>query len=339
MTESIIVEKLNKSFPIKSTNGKGLFGIFAKNKQRFHALKEVSFSVKHGEILGYIGPNGAGKSTTIKTLTGILTPDSGKVSVEGFTPWLERMEFTKHIGVVFGQRSLLWWDLPPKDIFPLYKEIYEIPKEQFENRVNYLVEKFEAQEFISTPTRKLSLGQRMRCEIIAALIHKPKVLFLDEPTIGLDAIAKEKMRSFIQEINQKEKTTVVLTTHDMNDIEALADKIIVLDQGSIIFEGKPETFKKMHVKEAVMSFEVLEVKESNEFISLLAETKQVVQEGNYYEVSFNLEKMTAQQAASRLFKCCNTSSFQIAEPTLEEIIKEFYECSQKLQNPSRKPKA
>jgi ABC-2 type transport system ATP-binding protein len=322
--EAIIVQNASKSFTIK--NKKGFFKSLGKPKERFQALKNVSFSVKQGEILGYIGPNGAGKSTTIKLMTGILTPDSGKIEILGFTPWLQRMQYTKNIGVVFGQKGLLWWDLSPKDIFPLYKEIYEIPKEQFEERVKYLTELFEAQNLVNTPTRKLSLGERMRCEIIAALLHRPKVLFLDEPTIGLDAIAKEKMRSFIKEINEKEKTTIVLTTHDMNDIEELASRIIVLDKGMIIFEGNLEKFKKAHIKEAVMSFEVLQVKDSNALIDLLSKTKQVVQEGNYYEVAFNLEGMTAQDAATKLFNCCTTSSFQIKEPTLEEIIKDFYEC-------------
>jgi len=324
--DSIIVQNLEKSFPKKQQGKKAPFRLqFPQPKERSRVLKDISFSVRQGEILGYIGPNGAGKSTTIKILTGILTPDSGSVSVEGFVPWKQRMELAKKIGVVFGQKTLLWWDLSPKDIMPLYREIYEIPEKAFSKRFEELVERFGAKEFISTPTRKLSLGERMRCDLIVALLHKPKVLFLDEPTIGLDAIAKEQMRSFVKKINREEKTTVFLTTHDMNDIEALADKIIVVDKGSKIFEGKIEEFKKKHVKEAVMSFEILQVIDKSAFKSLLSKTRQLSQEGNYYELAFSIERMDAQEAASRLFKCCKTSSFQIKEQTLEEIIREFYE--------------
>lgn len=323
--DSIIVEKLEKSFPKKQKTKASFRQRFLKPRERSKVLNSISFKVKAGEIIGYIGPNGAGKSTTIKILTGILTPDSGTVKVEDMVPWEQRMQLAKSIGVVFGQKTLLWWDLSPKDIMPLYREIYEIPEAEFAKRLEELEERFGAREFISTPTRKLSLGERMRCDLIVALLHKPKVLFLDEPTIGLDAVAKEQMRNLVKKINEQEHTTIFLTTHDMNDIEELADRIIVVDKGAKIFEGKIEDFKRKYLKEAVMSFEILEIKDKSAFVSLLSQTRQLSQEGNYYELAFSTQKMSAQDAASRLFECCKTSSFQIKEPSLEEIIRDFYE--------------
>lgn len=320
----IFVEKLSKSFRVALPAKNMSEQLFRKYKT-VQALQEVSFSVKRGELLGYIGPNGAGKSTTIKILTGILTPSSGTASVLGFTPWKNRYEYTYNIGVVFGQKSLLWWDIPAIDSFRLYKEVYEMEKAEFEERLAFLSELFNVKQFASQPVRKLSLGQRMRCELIASLLHKPKVLFLDEPTIGLDVVAKERMRSAIKQLNRKEKITTILTTHDMNDIEELASKIIVLDDGKIIFEGRISTLKKNYIMENVLSFELDEVIDKNIFAELTSRTKTVLQEGNLFKLKFSLAELNPKQVSDLLFNSAKVSHFEIREPNLEAIIREIYE--------------
>lgn len=321
----IVLTNVAKSFATKAKiQPSGFWSKVFPKKERFEALKDVSFSVNRGDILGYIGPNGAGKSTTIKLMTGILTPDSGSVNILGFTPWEDRMNFTQHIGVVFGQKGLLWWDLPPVDTFDLYKEIYGLSAEEYNKRKEMLIRLFDAQEIVKRPTRKLSLGERMRCEIIAALLHKPQVLFLDEPTIGLDAIAKEKMREAIQEINRKEGITVVLTTHDMQDIEALANRIIILDEGKIIYEGSIADLKKKHVKLGRMIFEVSHFKNKKKFNDFLKHTRIIHQEGDYYELFYPLSKFSSQKAATTLMKLVDLSSIELTEPSLEEIIRDIY---------------
>jgi ABC-2 type transport system ATP-binding protein len=196
------------------------------------------------KIVGYIGPNGAGKSTTIKIMSGILVPDGGKCSIMGFTPWKNRVEYVKNIGVVFGQRSQLWWDVPVIDSFELLKDIYNVPQQEYKTTLDLLIETLELKDIINSPVRQLSLGQRMRCEIAASLIHNPQILFLDEPTIGLDAVSKIAVRQFIKTINQEKGVTVVLTTHDMNDIEALANRVILIGKGSLLYDGKLEELRK-----------------------------------------------------------------------------------------------
>ena len=206
---------------------------FHKEYEIVHALDEISFSIGDGEMVGYIGPNGAGKSSTIKVLSGILTPDSGECVINGRIPWKNRMAHVREIGVVFGQRSQLWWDVPVADSFELLKDIYRIPPSTYQNNLEELVELLNLSELLKTPVRQLSLGQRMRCEIAASLLHDPAILFLDEPTIGLDAVSKLAVREFILARNRTHGTTVILTTHDMQDIEALTNRIILIGKGKI----------------------------------------------------------------------------------------------------------
>jgi ABC-2 type transport system ATP-binding protein len=207
------------------------------------ALADVSFSIAPGEIVGYIGPNGAGKSSTIKVLSGILVPDSGRCLVDGRVPWKERRAHVQHIGVVFGQRSQLWWDVPVEDSFELLRDIYRVPAGDYKLRRDKLTHRLDLGGLLGTPVRQLSLGQRMRCEIAAALLHGPRLLFLDEPTIGLDAPSKRAVRSFIQELNREEGTTVVLTTHDIGDLEALADRILMIGNGRLLYDGSLEALR------------------------------------------------------------------------------------------------
>jgi ABC-2 type transport system ATP-binding protein len=212
-------------------------------KYRIHkAVDEVSFQIREGELVGYIGQNGAGKSTTIKLLTGILTPDSGKILVGGLNPSRERKKNAYQIGAVFGQRTQLWWDLPVIESFLLIRSIYKIPDTMYKENLEHFIEILDMKDILKTPARKLSLGQRMKADLAASLLHNPKVLFLDEPTIGLDILVKEKVREFIKFINQKNKVTILLTTHDVGDIEALASRILLLDSGHIQFDGEIESF-------------------------------------------------------------------------------------------------
>jgi ABC-2 type transport system ATP-binding protein len=243
----IKVEGITKSFKVaKRSTGllQATKSLFYREHTIVEALKDITFTIEPGEIVGYIGPNGAGKSTTIKIMSGILVPDGGKCSIMGFTPWKNRVEYVKNIGVVFGQRSQLWWDVPVIDSFELLKDIYNLPQQEYKTTLNLLIETLELKDIINSPVRQLSLGQRMRCEIAASLIHNPQILFLDEPTIGLDAVSKIAVRQFIKTINQEKGVTVVLTTHDMNDIEALANRVILIGKGSLLYDGKLEELRK-----------------------------------------------------------------------------------------------
>ncbi len=230
--------------------------LFHKEYELIHALDGVSFTISDGEMVGYIGPNGAGKSSTIKILSGILTPEEGTCLINGLTPWKNRIEHVKNIGVVFGQRTQLWWDVPVMDSFELLKEIYRISEQTYRRNLEQLSEMLGLSELLRTPTRQLSLGQRMRCEIAASLLHDPKILFLDEPTIGLDAVSKLAVRDFILKLNKEKKTTVILTTHDMQDIEALTSRIILIGKGKILLDGTLADIKEGYesTEEGLASF-------------------------------------------------------------------------------------
>ena len=245
----IQVQHLCKTYRVSRRDGGLLQAVKALGKretQQIRALDDLSFTIGDGEIVGYIGPNGAGKSSTIKVLSGILVPDSGVCLVNGRVPWKERKQHVADIGVVFGQRSQLWWDVPVVDSFELLKDIYRVEEKRYRMNVEELTELLDLGDLLRTPTRQLSLGQRMRCEIAASLLHDPKVLFLDEPTIGLDAVSKLAVRSFIQKRNQTHGTTVLLTTHDMQDIEALATRILLIGQGRLLLDGSFEDVRSVN---------------------------------------------------------------------------------------------
>jgi len=211
---------------------------FVREYVTVHAVDRVSFTIEPGEMVGYIGANGAGKSTTIKMLTGILVPTGGVVVSYGYVPYRERRRYTKHLGVVFGQRTQLWWDIAVIESFKLLKEIYGVPEADYRRRLDTFAEILNVKEYLHTPVRKLSLGERMRCDLAASLLHNPPLLFLDEPTIGLDVVAKDHIREFLKEVNRTEGTTVLLTTHDLSDIEELCKRIIIIDKGRVLFDGQ-----------------------------------------------------------------------------------------------------
>ena len=243
----ITMEHVCKSYKIAKRNAgfkEACKSLFRRETEEIRALSDVSFQIDDGEMVGYIGPNGAGKSSTIKILSGILVPDSGNCIIDGRSPWKDRVEHVRQIGVVFGQRSQLWWDIPVIDSFELLKEIYSIATPDYKRTLEELTELLQLQEILRTPTRQLSLGQRMRCEIAASLLHNPKLLFLDEPTIGLDAVSKLAVREFIKKQNAEHRTTVILTTHDMQDIEAIANRVILIGKGRILLDGTLEDMRK-----------------------------------------------------------------------------------------------
>lgn len=242
----ITMEHVCKSYKVAKRNAgmkEACKSLFRRETETVRALQDVSFTIADGERVGYIGPNGAGKSSTIKILSGILSPDSGTCLINGRVPWKERMEHVREIGVVFGQRSQLWWDIPVIDSFELLKEIYQISENNYKQTLEELTSLLHLQEILKTPVRQLSLGQRMKCEIAASLLHRPKILFLDEPTIGLDAVSKLAVRDFIRRQNEEHGTTVILTTHDMQDIEALANRVILIGKGHVLLDG---TLNDMH---------------------------------------------------------------------------------------------
>ena len=236
----ITLHNINKTFKVRRREAgfkNALRALVSTHYEEIHALQNVTFSIKQGEMVGYIGPNGAGKSTTIKIMCGVLTPDSGTCTINGLTPWKNRIKHVANIGVVFGQRSQLWWDVPVIDSFELIRDIYKVEQPTYQRNLDELVEILSLAEILKTPARNLSLGQRMRCEIVASLLHDPQVLFLDEPTIGLDALSKIAVRDFIKRLNKDKGTTVLLTTHDMQDIEALTQRIILIGKGRMLLDG------------------------------------------------------------------------------------------------------
>lgn len=254
----IRLEGINKTFRVakrKSGFGQAVKALVSRDYEKIHALSDISFKINDGEMVGYIGPNGAGKSTTIKIMCGVLTPDSGMCDIDGRTPWKNRIAHVKDIGVVFGQRSQLWWDVPVCDSFDLIKDIYKVDDTRYKRNLDELIALLNLSEIIKTPTRSLSLGQRMRCELAASLLHNPKTLFLDEPTIGLDAVSKIAVRTFIKKLNYEHGTTVILTTHDMQDIEALTERILLIGKGMILLDSTLQELKKRSSERKTIVFD------------------------------------------------------------------------------------
>lgn len=285
------------------------------------AVKDISFSIEKGEMVGYIGPNGAGKSTTIKMLTGILVPSSGSIQVNGIVPYENRKENAKNIGVVFGQRTQLWWDLPTIESFELLKEIYRVSYSRYQENMETFTEILGLGEFLNTPVRQLSLGQRMRADIAASLLHDPDILFLDEPTIGLDVVAKEKMREFIQEINTLRNVTVILTTHDMEDIEKLCNRMILIDHGQKVYDGDIAAVKSRYGKMRTL---IVDVEENGRDLQV-SNGELCKQEGNRKWIRFNRDEYSASDVISQITKTHNITDLTVEEPEIESIISRIYQ--------------
>lgn len=293
------------------------------------AVDNISFDIEDGEIVGYIGANGAGKSTTIKMMTGILTPTSGSISINGLIPYENREKNAKDIGVVFGQRTQLWWDLPLSETFSLLKDIYDVNDNDYKERMEFLNEVLEINEFILSPVRTLSLGQRMRADLAAALLHNPKIIYLDEPTIGLDVVVKEKVRSAIKEINKKYGTTVILTTHDLNDIEELCNRIIIIDNGTKIYDGSLKDIKDNYgyittIEVQVKSLNGYEDFDINNEMNIGKENLEMNALDNKIIVRFNRNFTNQAEIISKIISKFNVLDFSILETSIEDIIKKIY---------------
>lgn len=329
---AIDVKELRKDFRVQK-NREGLGGalrdLFKREYNLVKAVKDISFQIPQGEICGYIGENGAGKSTTIKMLTGILVPTSGRLLVNGMVPYKEREKFVREIGVVFGQRSQLWWDIGVIESFHLLRKVYRVPMEEFKPRFDELVERLQLAELLNRPVRKLSLGQRMRCELAASLLHNPSIVFLDEPTIGLDIVVKSEIREFLKEMNQKYETTILLTTHDLQDIEALCSRVIMLDGGSIIYDGGLEELKDRwgKGKEALFQFAEMVTIERLEQMTVGLPVRWKMENELTARVFVPQERANISEVLARLVTGggLNILDIKLFETGTDEIVREIYQ--------------
>jgi ABC-2 type transport system ATP-binding protein len=325
MNETVVsINGLAKTFRVKQ-KAAGLRGslhaLWRTEEKEVTAVADIVFSLQKGEMLAFIGPNGAGKSTTIKMLTGILYPSDGQASVLGFTPWQERRQMSYHIGSVFGQKPQLWYHLPAEDTFRLFARIYELDMGEFQKRRDFLVESFQIADLLQTPVRKLSLGQRMKCEIAASLLHRPRIIFLDEPTIGLDVVAKQQIRDAIRYLNEQEGTTIFLTSHDAGDIESLCKRVIIINHGRLIYDNSTSALKRQYLRRKIIDVR---------FATPLTEPfalpcVQTLKQGTYgLKLEFDSREIPVEQVVQQVMATRPTQDITITDPPLEEIIREIY---------------
>jgi len=318
----ITLKNINKTFRVAKRQagfGRAVKALFSREYEMIRALRDVSFTIRDGEMVGYIGPNGAGKSTTIKIMCGILTPDSGECDINGRTPWRERIGHVREIGVVFGQRSQLWWDVPVIDSFELIRDIYKVGEKPYRENLDELTALLDLSEILKTPARSLSLGQRMRCEIAASLLHNPKTLFLDEPTIGLDAVSKIAVRQFIKKLNAERGTTVILTTHDMQDIEALTERILLVGKGRILLDGSLAELKRRSSGRKTLTVEYNgNAPEAGEGMTAIE-----AKDGRLV-LSLDPSVLTVSDAVARLASQTELLDVSVAGITSEELVASLY---------------
>lgn len=325
MSKPIIqINQLQKTFKVYKDH-KGYLGalrnLFDRQYDLVHAVDRISFNIKPGELVGYIGPNGAGKSTTIKMLTGLLVPTSGEVWVNGYIPWKQRKEYVKNIGAVFGQRTTLWWDLPLRDSLDLLKHIYEIPEKLYNQNLGMFREILELDLFMETPVRSLSLGQRMRADLCAALLHNPTLVFLDEPTIGLDVVAKQRIREFIQFLNQERKTTILLTTHDISDVAKLCERVLIIDHGKILFDGQLNNLLNEFSGHRLLSVDFMEIYPEPH----LDDADIILQDGNKVLYSFKRNTISASKLINQLSEKYRIRDLEVRDQPIEDTIRRIYE--------------
>ncbi len=319
----IRVRNLKKHFKVavrKEGRLGAVKGLFSLEKETKKAVDRVDFNIERGEIVGYVGPNGAGKSTTIKMLTGILVPTAGEVEVAGIIPHKERMRLARQIGVVFGQKTQLWWDVPVMESLRLLKEIYKIPDQVYSANLEIYNDLLDFHEFKDTPVRQLSLGQRMRSDLAAALLHNPEILFLDEPTIGVDVVAKERFRTFIRQLNQERGVTVLLTTHDMSDIEKVCPRMMIIDQGRVIYDGSVGAIKEQYSPYRVLVVDFVdEVPDGGS-----DQAEMVALEGRTARYRFNRHQVSASELIVELAGRYAVRDISVEEPDIEAIVREIY---------------
>lgn len=319
----IEAEGLSREYKVirKDKSGSNwLTRLFVPRYEKRKALSNVNFRIEKGETIAYIGPNGSGKSTTIKILTGILAPTSGRVLVNGIMPYVKRKENAQHIGFVFGQRTQLWWDLPITDSFELLKEIYNIPDDLYKRNLNRMEELLDLRSFNNTPVRQLSLGQRMRAEIACAFLHDPDIVYLDEPTIGIDIVAKNKIRQFLREINQEKKVTIIMTTHDIDDIEEVCSRLILIDKGSIIYDGEKTDFLKKYVTHQQIDI-TFEDPVQEAIVIANCETDM---DQNKIKLRFEKKTVSVNHLLNRLGQAGTIRDFTVSEDTLEDVLNNIY---------------
>ena len=328
MPPIIEVDDLTKEFR-SFRRREGVLGalqnLFVREHVTIRAVDHISFTIERGEMVGYIGANGAGKSTTIKMLTGILVPTSGRVLANGFVPSRDRRHYTRHLGVVFGQRTQLWWDIAVIESFKLLKEIYEIPDADYRKRLEVFGEILNIKDYLHTPVRKLSLGERMRCDLAASLLHNPPLLFLDEPTIGLDVVAKEHIREFLKEVSRTERTTVLLTTHDLADIEELSKRIIIIDKGKVLFDGQLGEMKKRLSRYNQVKFFLKDRAQVPRLAEIASNgiACERVDELTYF-MRFDREEHSTADVIRRLVTGLEVRDIFVEEEPIEEIVKRIY---------------
>ena len=319
----IKAEDLNKTFKIYN-QGEGLKGylksFISRDYREVHAVEGLNLDIDEGEMIGYIGSNGAGKSTTVKMLTGILEPSSGSIEVDGRDPQKERKKNAMNIGVVFGQKTQLWWDLPVKESFRLLKEIYEVSDEEYDERIEEFDGVLQLSEFWDQPVRKLSLGQKMRCELAASFLHHPKIVYLDEPTIGLDVAVKERIRDFIKKMNEQEDITVMLTTHDIDDIEDLCDRIVVLDEGRKIYDGQLDSLVDRFTSRRL----IMDTRSTENIDLELDGIIEIDQDDGHVEIVFDRDIISASDLMREVLERYDVLDFQIKEPDIEAVVKKIY---------------
>lgn len=333
----IKVQNLCKEFqrPIRKEGLLGSFkSLISRNYETKKAVSNITFEIAQGEIVGYLGPNGAGKSTTIKMLAGILVPTLGEIEVNGLVPYKNRKNHASKIGVVFGQRTQLWWDIPVVESLNLMRYMYNLTEKEYRERMNNFVDYLGLNDFLNTPVRQLSLGQRMRADLCAALIHNPPILFLDEPTIGLDVVVKENIRKFIKMINEVYHTTVILTTHDMSDIEKLCSRVIVIDQGKMMYDGQLDHLRKTYGADELMIVET-ETKVTNmNTLSYIGVTN-IRQEENKLFLSYDKTKVNSATIINRLMENNRVLEFSLEATEIDEVIRRMYISSSSLQGGER----
>lgn len=330
----IHVENLTKSFKVykKQPGFTGAIkGLFHREAEHIKAVDDISFDIGKGEIVGYIGANGAGKSTTIKMMSGILNPTSGKVLINGIVPYENRIHNAKNIGVVFGQRTQLWWDLALGETFSILKEVYEVNDKDYQQRMGYFGEILGINDFLRQPVRTLSLGQRMRADLAASMLHNPKILYLDEPTIGLDVLVKEKMRQAVKELNDTFQTTVILTTHDMSDIEKLCSRLIIIDQGKKIYDGDKQHIASQFGQKRVLEIDLKATEINLEAIRHFAAVRdintEIVHNETQLSIAFDQNLMPISELITIVMAHAAVEDFRIKETSIEEIVKTLYQGS------------
>lgn len=326
MSHFIEVKEVSKTFKV-SKRSAGIPGMIANlvspKIEKKQAVDHISFQIEKGEMIGFIGPNGAGKSTTIKMLSGILCPDEGEVKVAGYIPYKQRKEYVKNIGVVFGQKSQLQWDLPVRDSYELLKAIYSIPGEVYQKNLNRFVDMLDMSGFIDQPVRQLSLGQRMRADIVAALLHSPQIVFFDEPTIGVDVVGKEIIREFIRELNQKDKVTMIFTTHDMQDIEKTCDRLIIIDKGSKVYDGSLLNIRETYGTKRRLDVEFNYQCDVTTIPNVVVESLEA--EGRYKKrFVFEQGKIDMSELMNHILSQYSVRDITIAEPEIDELIRGIY---------------